>query len=292
MLLKKLIGLLMLYIALTVSAHADNKQSLFIVGSTSVGNLIDSISKPYFEQSGYQLVMRSIGSNKGLVSVAEGVSDVGVISRFLTPEEQRQYPQLVQVTIAQDAIVFIVNRQNPTANLSTQDIVSIYTDDVPSWPNLNKQVYLMTKNLGHGTHDSFLAYFGLESIKSSNNLGISFKKTGINHLYSRKVAIPYSRINQAVANVFRNKAAIAFESLGAYQKFIATQDHVRTKLLAINGVESLIDGKANPNYPVKRPLNFLINKERDQSVDDLIKFLQSPVGTALIEKNNYIALKQ
>lgn len=290
--MKKIVLALLLisFISPLSKAHFQESKTLFVVGSTSVANLIDVVSEEFYQQTGFQVLMRSIGSDKGIVSIAEKVSDIGVISRFLSIEEQKKYPQLEHITIAQDAIVFMVNEKNKLSSLTHENILELYTANKPTWPD-KSPAYVMTKNRGHGTHDSFLEYFKLSSARAQNGLGVVFKQNGISHLFSKNGLAPYSRVNQAIANVFRREDAIAYESLGAYKNFIKSQEYIRTKLIALDNKPPIVNNKVNPEYPFKRPLNIVINKEPSPMVEAFIAFINSEKGRKLIEQNYFIAVE-
>ncbi|GHF95733.1 substrate-binding domain-containing protein [Thalassotalea marina] len=282
--------LILLSIASSTYSKTATEKSIFVVGSTSAGQLFDSLEQSFYNKTGYKLIVRAIGSNKGVIAVAEGVSDVGIISRFLTPAEQNRFPQLAQITIAQDAIVFITNEKNKQKSLRRQDIIKMYTSNDPIWPATGNKALLLSKNLGHGTLDSFIDFFGLDSVLSPDGQGLLFKPAGINFLYSKNKTVPNDRINQAIAYTSREPNALAFESMGAFTRFMANKQDIRSKLLNFEGIPVLKDGKLNLDYPVKRPLNILINHQKSAGVDALIAYLQSDEAKEIIEQHNFIAV--
>lgn len=282
--------LLSLMVVSTAYSATDPDKTLFVVGSTSAGRLFDIIEQPFYQKTGYKLIVRAIGSDKGVVSVAEQVSDVGIISRYLTPSEQSQFPQLSQITIAQDAIVFITNEENKQKSLRHQDIVNMYTSNAPVWPSTGETAVLLSKDLGHGTHDSFKDYFSLDSAYSADGSGIIYKHAGVNFLYSKRGALPFDRINQAIAYTSRQSNVLAYESMGAFKHFVASEQQFRSKLLHFEGVPAIKDNKVNRDYPVKRPFNILINNKRTAGVQALLAYLQSKEASALIEQNYFIPI--
>ena len=122
-----------LLVSFSLKPHYLDENTIFVVGSTSLAKFID-ITKPAFNSThNNNILVRPIGSNKGIVSIAEGVSDLGIISRFLTAEEQKKWPNLKQITIGQDLIVFLVNRNNPINQLTKKEIKQIYTGEKGYW---------------------------------------------------------------------------------------------------------------------------------------------------------------
>ncbi len=108
LLLKNKIWVILFFFSLfswSSHSHYLDDNTLFIVGSTSVAQLIEVTEEPFYQQDNIKVIVRPIGSDKGIISVAEGVSNIAVISRFLTSDEMKKWPHLQQITIAQDAIV-------------------------------------------------------------------------------------------------------------------------------------------------------------------------------------------
>lgn len=280
--------LILLSIALNADGHYEKDKNLFIVGSTSVAKLIDITAEPFYEKTGIQLIMRPLGSDKGVVSIAENVSDIGVISRYLTKEERQRHPELRQKTIAQDAIILIVNTENQIQNLNASQIANMYTSNNPIWPGSGQPANLYSKKIGHGTHDSFLSFLKLESMYSIENSDINFKKVGINNLYSNNNVKGYNKVNQAVGLIFRDKNGLAYESLGAYKHFIKGQEFVKTKVVSFNGINPTLEGQKNLEYPFKRPFNIIFNTDISPMATEYKKYLGSEEAQQLLRDNYYI----
>ena len=67
-------------------------------------------------------------------SGAAGTSDIGMASRELKDSETEQ--GLTATTIAMDGIAVVVNLDNPTANLTSDQVKGVYVGDVTSWDEL------------------------------------------------------------------------------------------------------------------------------------------------------------
>lgn len=293
---KKFLSVLLLLVACNTYANFDDEKTLFIVGSTSVAKLIEITENEFQKQTGIRILMRALGSDKGTISQAKGLSDLAVISRYLTKEEQKTWPLLTQFTFAQDAIVFIANKNNQETSLTKQQIQKIYTNNSPLWPNSNQLVNVTSKKIGHGTHDSFLAFFDLESMNlptlTNDKAKILFKNKGGETLFSKNSINTYSKINQAIGLIFRIENAIAYESLGAYQVFIEQQEFVNTKLLSLDGIPPLINDEVNQRYPFKRSFNIIASQSRTKNAQAYIDFILSTKGQKLLAENGFISLPQ
>lgn len=73
------------------------------------------------------------GSSAGIQSAMEGATEIGMSSRELKEDEAKE---LTSKQIAMDGIAVIVNKNNTTDNLTSEQIQSIYTGDVTDWADV------------------------------------------------------------------------------------------------------------------------------------------------------------
>ena len=69
-------------------------------------------------------------STTGMTSTIEGSYDIGMASRELKEDEAAE---LTGTVIATDGIAVIVNQNNPTEDMSVDQVKSIYLGDVTTW---------------------------------------------------------------------------------------------------------------------------------------------------------------
>ncbi|XQF91895.1 substrate-binding domain-containing protein [Pseudoalteromonas espejiana] len=77
-------------------------------GSSSVSQLLEIVKPEFEKQTNTLMQVRSMGSDKGIKAIGQNIIDIGTSSRYLTHEEQVLYPQIRQIVIAQDALVFLL----------------------------------------------------------------------------------------------------------------------------------------------------------------------------------------
>ena len=73
-------------------------------------------------------------STTGMTSAIEGVCDIGMASRDLKDSEIEK--GLTGTTIAMDGIAVIVNKANPTEEMTSDQVKSIYLGDVLTWDEI------------------------------------------------------------------------------------------------------------------------------------------------------------
>ncbi len=116
-----------------VEAYAGEapEGSCVVGGSSSVSPLMEKLIEAYEEVNpNASIELQTTDSTTGMTSAIEGSYDIGMASRELTDEEAADLDGTV---IATDGIAVIVNQSNPTDDLSTDQVRSIYLGDVTTW---------------------------------------------------------------------------------------------------------------------------------------------------------------
>ena len=293
-------------LALSSGLSYSEAGPLFIVGSTSASPLIEASEKAFSlyvdegDSVSASVVIRPVGSQKGLKSVIDNVADVGIISRYLSRAELDKWPYLKQVTIAQDALVFLVNKQNKITSLTTEQIKDIYTGSVIRWGDVSKKnnqqfvkpIQPLSKGISHGTFYAFHSLFQLDYMLEPVMQGLYLKRRGENHLFSRRATQTYSRFNQAMGIVNREPESIAYESNAVMQQYKDHQGFKKIKVLDIDGIAVSEASIRDRTYPWVRPLNLIINTNTDNAkVDQFVKFMLTDVGKSIIRQQGYIPIQ-
>lgn len=101
-------------------------------GSSSIAPVMEKLIEAYQAVNpNAKIELQSSDSTTGMTSTLEGSYDIGMASRELKEEEVGQ--GLKATVIATDGIAVIVNNENPTEELSSEQVKSIYTGEVYTW---------------------------------------------------------------------------------------------------------------------------------------------------------------
>lgn len=101
-------------------------------GSSSVSPVMEKLIEAYKGVNpNAKIELQASDSTTGMTSTLEGSYDIGMASRELKEEEVGQ--GLQATVIATDGIAVIVNNANPTEELSSDQVKSIYTGEVYTW---------------------------------------------------------------------------------------------------------------------------------------------------------------
>lgn len=141
-----------LLVSLLPSAALTATPSLTISGSDTLAPLVTTWLQDFKSRyAGLRVEVQSTGSATVPTALAEGTVDIGVMSRQMTLEEISEFvtrrgftPQ--SIPIARDALVVIVNKQNPINSLTLDQLDQIFSANarcssyswVGDWPELSK----------------------------------------------------------------------------------------------------------------------------------------------------------
>ena len=125
------------YISLDAEGSYESaglKGKITLAGSTSVAPLMDVMKDEYVKLNpDVTIEIQESGSSAGIQSAMEGATEIGMSSRELKEDEAKE---LTSKQNDMDGIAVIVNKNNTTDNLTSEQIQSIYTGDVTDWADV------------------------------------------------------------------------------------------------------------------------------------------------------------
>lgn len=218
------------------AAAADLSGSISTNGSTSMENVIGALSEQFMnEYPNVTITYDATGSGTGIESVSNGTCDIGLASRALKDEEKEK--GLSETTLALDGIAIIVNENSPVADLSVEQIASIYKGEITDWSEVGGdagEISCIGREAGSGTRDGF------ESITETTDVC--------------KLAQELTSTGAVIEAVKNSENAIGYASYAA----VSGQSGI--KAVTVGGVECTEDNISNGSYVIQRPFN-LITKD-------------------------------
>ena len=128
------------YISIDDVKDAESTQpegKVVVAGSSSVTPVMEKLKEAYAEVNpNAEIEIQQSDSTTGMTSAIDGICDIGMASRELKDEELEA--GLTSTTIANDGIAIIVNNDNPTDDLSVDQVKSIYVGVTTTWGDLTK----------------------------------------------------------------------------------------------------------------------------------------------------------
>lgn len=200
---------------------------------------------------------------RGYKAIVDG--DTDILFCAAPSEEQKKYAEekgveLEFVPVGLEAFVFFVNKNNPVDNLTAEQIRDIYGGVYKNWKEVggaNRIINPVTRIEGSGSQSAMDSFMGERKIAAKS----PFALTG---------------------------AAIGF-SFRYYMDGIVENTDV--KMLSLNGIYPSPENIRNGTYPVIAKFYAIYRKDNtNESIKELINWILSEEGQALIEKSGYVRI--
>lgn len=123
----------------SAAAYSSNNASgkVVVSGSSSVTPVMEKLAEAYQKANTNVTVdVQQSDSSTGIKDAINGTSDIGMASRDISDDELSQ--GIKSVTIAQDAIAVIVNKDNAVDDITMDEIKAIYTGSKTTWSDESK----------------------------------------------------------------------------------------------------------------------------------------------------------
>ncbi|MFZ5596022.1 MAG: phosphate ABC transporter substrate-binding protein [Bacillota bacterium] len=134
----------------------DPSTAIRIAGSTSMIPVSQKLARAYERiHPGVIIHIEGGDSSLGVRGVAEGVVDIGSVSRPLTAEESQN---LTSYTITEDSICIIVNRENPVGEMTIDGIKEVFSGKITNWKEVggpDRPITIINREQGSGTCSTF-----------------------------------------------------------------------------------------------------------------------------------------
>ncbi len=254
-----------------IEAAEDERKELLLAGSGTNTLMTEVLVKAFVDKHPDipLKVLPSIGSTGGIKAVHRGRIELGLTSRPFRGLERTW--NLKALPYARSVVAFGANPAVPDDNLSTQDVIDIYSGKRKKWSNGGTIVVLVREEGDSGAELLMKAIAGFKEILENA------WRSGIWRIEYRDV-----ECNNFIA---RAKNAMGWTDIGSIQ----IGNH-KIKPLKFNGVsptaENLISGK----YPLYKDLSFAYQEPLPEPLRKFVAFVKSTEGAELIRKNGYIPI--
>lgn len=242
-----------------------NGETITISGSTSVGPLAEKLAMKYEELVNVKIEVNQIGSSAGIANAMNGVSQIGMSSRDLKPEERNS--GIEELVIAYDGIVVVAHPTNPVKDLTMEQVKQIFTGEITNWKDVggkDMEIVVVSREDGSGSRDAFQEIVGYKSGQLIRN------------------AIVASGNGNIKTTVAMNKHAIGFISFEYIDSSISTMN--------INSVEATSENVLNGSYSLSRPFLFVHKGEVSATAHAFMDFILTPEAQKIVEQAGAIPL--
>ena len=108
---------------------------IVVAGSSSITPVMEKLKEAYIALNpDVTIEVQQNDSTTGVTSAIDGICDIGMASRELKDTETSQ--GVTATPIALDGIAVIVNKQNPVDELTSDQVMSIFTGETQDWADV------------------------------------------------------------------------------------------------------------------------------------------------------------
>ena len=136
-----------------IFSFENNASKLNIVGSSSVQPVMEQLIEKYEKnKSSVDINVQGGGSSLGIKCANFSVADIGISSKDV------ECKYLQEFELGREAIVVIVNKNNPISDISSADLQKVYSGEITEWgeiSNKSGKINVIVREEGSGTLDSF-----------------------------------------------------------------------------------------------------------------------------------------
>jgi phosphate transport system substrate-binding protein len=251
-------------------ASADN---IVIKGSTTVLPIAQVTLEAYMKaHPGAKISLSGGGSGEGIKALIDGSTDIANSSREIKPKEtelaKSKGVNPVEIPVAIDAIVPIVNPRNPVKNLTIDQLNQIYQGKIVNWKDVggeNLEIVVISRDSSSGTFEAW-GEMVLKGAKVSPRAQLQASSGAI------------------VQAVSKNRYAIGYIGLGYLDEAV--------RALTVNGIEASAKTALSKAYPVSRYLYMYTNGDPKGETAKFIKFVLSAEGQKLVAKEGFVPLER
>lgn len=247
--------------------NTESSQTVATDGSTSMEKVIGFLSEAYMEEHGdIKVTYNPTGSSSGIQAVSEGRCDIGLASRDLKEEEKTD---LTETIVAIDGIAIIVNPDNPVADLTIEQVSSIYTGKISNWKEL-------------GGEDAPIVCIGREAASGTRDGFEEATDTADKCKYSQEL----TSTGDVVQTVSGNPNAIGYASAASVNDSV--------KAVSIEGVAPTTETIQNGEYKIQRNFVFVTkkNKPLSKAAQEFFDFATNPETDSLITEAGAVPVKR
>ena len=234
-------------------------------GSTTVLPAMQQVAEAFMAaHKDVTVTISGTGSGNGIKALRDKMTDVAMTSRDMKAKETQDFEshgmKPVRFTVAYDAIIPVINKANPVAELSKEQLRDIYAGKIKSWKEVGgrRQAHRRDRARLVVRHVRVLA--------------------GARHRQDPRLAA------RAPPEFFgRRRSGRDLEP-----ERDRLHRHRQTKAVKVEGVEATMETAKAKTWPISRDLFLFTIGEPQGDAKALIDFMMSADGQALVQKSGFV----
>lgn len=240
-----------------------------------------TVTPPYQDEESFSFIInnvRNTGTHSSIMNLINGEADFILVARKASDEERdaadSKNVKLVEVPVAIDAFVFILNEANPVNDLTTEQIRDIYTGAITNWSETGGNMSEIIPFKRNATSGSQVL---MEELVMKDAVMIEAPKMEV----SPTMWGPFQLLTQ-------NPDGICY-TVYYYKEFMARASEV--KHISVDGVYPDSNTLKNREYPYTTDVYAVVREDLDKSsmAYKLFNILLTRSGQEVIEESGYVA---
>lgn len=216
------------------------------------------------------VIPSSMGSGGGIKKTAEGILNIGLVSRDINPAEEEY--KLIKIPYARVAVVMAVNPGVKISGLTSEEIGAVYSGKIRNWREVGGEdapIKVLTRELGDSSRIILNKHIrGFAAIKESPG-GILFRTD--------------QTMNEAIQSI---PNSIGWTDMG-----VIRTEHLNVRPIAIDELVPMEEMVRNGKYPFIKELSFVVKGQPKGEAKKFIDFVMSWEGTKIIMENGYLPVR-
>ena len=253
-------------------------EAVYVSGSSTVLPPVSKAADMFTAETGISVIVNAGGSGGGFNQLAEGQTDIGMMSRNITAAEREAFSHLsfTEIAIGRDAVVPSISSEVYEAgvkSLTLSQIAKIYTGDIKNWREVggpDRDIFVIDKEVSRGTRQVFMDVILGDPKADAPGADLV---TGSN--------------NEEQTALVQSDAAIGMLSVAWLN------DDVRGLSIVLdNGtrVAPSIQNIRAGAYPFVRDLNVVRRTDLKPAAEQFMAYLLDTDGQEIVEKSGYIGV--
>jgi len=266
--------------AVLLTSCGDPVERITVSGSTTVLPAVSKAAQQYQSETGRIVVVNAGGSGSGFNQVAQGLTQIGMMSRDITEVERQQFNsfEFESIAIGRDAVVPVVSSEIYEAGvtrLSFEDITKIYAGEIDNWSEFggpDQAIFVIDKEKSSGTRQTFFKYVA-----------------GDKNFVAPGADLVIGSNNEEQTAVTQSDAAIGMLSLAWLNDDVKG---LAVQTVSGRDIQPSLKTIRSGEYPITRNLDIVLRNDASELTQDFVDYLLSVEGQKFVESSGYVPVKK
>lgn len=259
-------------------AACSAPEAIYVSGSSTVLPPVSKAAEKFSPEAGIAVIVNAGGSGGGFNQLAEGQSDIAMMSRNITSGEREAFKAInfTEVAIGRDAVVPSISSEIYEAGvtaLTLPQIAGIYAGEIQNWSELggpDREIFAIDKEASRGTRQVFMNVV----------------------LGDPKAEAPGSDLITGSNNEEQTALVQSDAGIGMLSVAWLNEDVRGLAIILQDGetIEASIDNIQAGLYPFVRDLNVVLRDDAKPSAKQFVDYLLGGDGQRMVEDSGYIGV--